>query len=137
MTVVPRLASRTASPICSSCNSASRTVAWLTLNSRAMCISRSASPGFSVPAKIFSFTISTTCVFSESANGDCSALCNGLSRTNALTPSRNPFPNLVHGWDLGFMVGGGLLVLAAVTMFTMVRVQRDAAVRAVELAVPA
>ena len=59
------------------------------------------------------------------------------ARTNALTPSRNPFPNLVHGWDLGFMVGGGLLVLAAVTMFAMVRVQRDAAVRAVELAVPA
>jgi len=59
------------------------------------------------------------------------------ARTNALTPSRNRFPNLVHGWDLGFMVGGGLLVLAAVTMFAMVRVQRDAAVRAVELAVPA
>ena len=58
------------------------------------------------------------------------------ARTHALTPSRNPVPHLVHGWDLGFMVGGGLLVLAAVTMFAMVRVQRDAAVRAVELAVP-
>ena len=59
------------------------------------------------------------------------------ARTNALTPSRNPFPNLVHGWDLGFMVGGGLLLLAALTMFSLVRVDRDAAVRAVELAVPA
>ena len=59
------------------------------------------------------------------------------ARTNALTPSRNPFPNLVHGWDLGFMVGGGLLVLASLTMFTLVRIDRDAAVRAVELAVPA
>ena len=59
------------------------------------------------------------------------------ARTNALTPSRNPFPNLVHGWDLGFMVGGGLLVLASLTMFTLVRIDRDAAIRAVELAVPA
>ncbi len=59
------------------------------------------------------------------------------ARTNALTPSRNPFPNLVHGWDLGFMVGGGLLLLAALTMFSLVRVDRDVAVRAVELAVPA
>ncbi len=59
------------------------------------------------------------------------------ARTNALTPSRNPFANLVQGWDLGFMVGGGLLLLASLTMFALVRVDRDAAVRAVELAVPA
>ena len=59
------------------------------------------------------------------------------ARTNALTPSRDPFANLVQGWDLGFMVGGGLLLLASLTMFALVRVDRDAAVRAVELAVPA
>ncbi len=59
------------------------------------------------------------------------------ARTNALTPSRNPFANLVQGWDLGFMVGGGLLLLASLTMFALVRVDRDAAVRAVELALPA
>ena len=43
----------------------------------------------------------------------------------------------VHGWDAGFLVGGGLLLLAAVVMASLVRLSAHEAVEAAKEAVPA
>ena len=39
---------------------------------------------------------------------------------------------LVEGWSLGFLVGGGLLLLAAVVMGTLVTVSKEEAVQALK-----
>jgi EmrB/QacA subfamily drug resistance transporter len=59
--------------------------------------------------------------------------------THLLTGSHgaNPIPNLVHGWDLGFIVGAGLLIAAGVAMSLLVRVTKEEAVVALKESVPA
>ena len=59
--------------------------------------------------------------------------------TSLLSGSRgaNPLPGLVHGWDLGFIVGAGLLLTAGVAMSLLVRVSKEEAVVALKEAVPA
>jgi len=59
--------------------------------------------------------------------------------TSLLSGSRGgePLPGLVHGWDLGFIVGAGLLLTAGVAMSLLVRVSKEEAVVALKEAVPA
>ena len=71
-TYVPLFGTRTTSPTCSNPTSASRTVAWLTLRSRARCASRNASPASKVPVKMASRSVWKTCVLSEPSLIGCS-----------------------------------------------------------------
>ena len=59
--------------------------------------------------------------------------------TSLLSGSRGgkPLPGLVHGWDLRFIVGAGLLLTAGVAMSLLVRVSKEEAVVALKEAVPA
>jgi len=62
------------------------------------------------------------------------------ARTTSLlsgSHGRNPLPGLVHGWDLGFIVGASLLLTAGVAMSLLVRVSKEEAVVALKEAVPA
>ena len=58
------------------------------------------------------------------------------ARTDALVPAGMTDPGyvdaLVEGWSLGFLVGGGLLVLAAVVMGSLVSISKEDAVQALK-----
>ncbi len=65
------------------------------------------------------------------------------ARTNALAPGGAPtdprgfasyVPSLVDGWSLGFVVGGGILIAAAVVMGSLVKVDKDLAAQALKAA---
>ena len=63
------------------------------------------------------------------------------ARTNALVPGGPPtdpagipsyFSALVDGWGVGFLVGAGLLVAAAVLMVSLIKVSKEAAAQALK-----
>ncbi len=59
-----------------------------------------------------------------------------VTRTTHLAPTGQRDPGfvtaLVHGWDLGFLVGAGFLTMAAIVMTSLVRVSKEAAAAALK-----